>query len=436
MLKRKAEAALAAWRGQKTKHALLITGARQVGKTYIAEAFAHDHYKHVAKFDMIDNVAARESFAKANGADDLMLRMSVASPIRLVPGETLIFVDEVQECPEIVTLIKYLVGKGEYDFILSGSLLGVELENVRSNPTGYVMELEMFPLDFEEFCWANGVPEDVPDAARASVEALTPVPDFVHERLMELFHRFLLVGGMPDAVVTYLAENNIDRVRDVHDGIVNYYGRDITKYAPKDRRLIIRNIYDLIPSELLRQNKRFRISSIDNAERFKQVQNEFLWLTKAGVALAAYSVSAPVSPLLLSESRNMFKMYMSDTGLLTSRYPKDASVGLIDGSPQMNLGGVYENFAAQELTAHGFRLRYYISKKVGEIDFLAEGRDGLISAIEIKSGRNYKVHKALTKALATPMFDVSRALVYAETNVEAEADVVYLPVYALSFLKP
>jgi predicted AAA+ superfamily ATPase len=234
---------------------------------------------------------------------------------------------------------------------------------------------------------------------------------------------------MPDAVVSYRETNTMNQVRVVQNGIVSYYGHDISKYALKDRRLVIKNIYDLIPSELFNQNRRFRLSSIENVKRFTQVQEEFLWLAKANVALPVYNVKAPVSPLLLYESHSLFKLYLSDVGLLTSRYPQRASIGLLDGNTTMNLGGVYENFAAQEFTAHGFDLRYYSGKRIGEIDFVLERKDGNILAMELKSGSGYKTHAALTNALEVPKFDISEAYVLAETNVEQSGDILYMPVY-------
>jgi predicted AAA+ superfamily ATPase len=432
MLKRKAYAKLDDWKRHKTKQALLITGARQVGKTYLVDSFAKQNYKNIVRFNLVEDAAAKESFGNAANGEDLLLRISIASTVQMTPGETVVFVDEVQECPEIVTLIKFLVEKGDYDFILSGSLLGVELENIRSNPVGYVTEIVMYPLDFEEFCWANGLPDDAFDIAQNAFSSQTPVPDFLHERFFYLFHRYLLVGGMPDAVVAYRETNALGQVRVVQNGIVGYYGRDISKYALRERRLVIRNIYDLIPSELLSQNRRFRLSSIENVKRFAQVQEEFLWLAKANVALPVYNVKAPVSPLLLYESHNLFKLYLSDVGLLTSRYPQRASVGLLDGNTTMNLGGVYENFAAQEFTAHGFGLRYYSGKRTGEIDFVLERKDGNILAMELKSGSGYRTHAALTNALEVPEFDIAEAYVLAETNVEQSGGILYLPVYFAS----
>jgi len=434
MLYRKALRQFELWKKNKTKQALLVVGARQVGKTYLIREFAKENYENFIEFNLIENVASRNSFKEARSAEDLMLRMSVASSAPLVPGKTLIFVDEVQECPEIVTLIKFLVDKGEYDYVLSGSMLGVELENIKSQPVGYVTEVTMYPLDFEEFCLAAGLGEDSIRSAKDCFVKREELPDYLHERLKALFRRYLLVGGMPDAIVAFAETNSIDQVRVVHEGIIKFYARDISKYAQKNRRLMIKSIFDMIPSELSKQNRRFKLSSIENVKRYTQVQDEFLWLTKANVALAAYNVRAPISPLLLSENHSLFKLFFSDVGLLASRFPKESLLGIIDGSPAKHLGGIYENFVAQELVAKGFDLRYYTGKKVGELDFVVEQKDGAIIAIEVKSGAGYKTHAALNNALAMKEFDISEAFVLAETNIWRTESVTYLPVYLVSLL--
>jgi predicted AAA+ superfamily ATPase len=435
MLRRKAMASLTAWREHKTKQALLVTGARQVGKTFLVRAFGQSAYDGLAEINLVENQQALASFRRATSAEDLALRLSIAAPVPLAPGKTLVFVDEIQEWPEFVTYVKFLVESTGLDFVLSGSLLGVELENITSVPVGYLSQVRMFPLDFEEFCWANGLSGQAVDEARAAVFAQAEVPDYLHDRLLALFHRYLLVGGMPDAVATFAEVGNIDRVRAIQDGIIAFYETDITKYAPKRRRLVIKDIFNLIPSELSAQNKRFNFSSIPKVQRHAQVQEDFLWLTQANVALPAYNVHAPVSPLLLNQDRSRFKLFLNDVGLLTSRYPKSASLGLLDGLPAMNMGGVYENFVAQELTAHGFDLRYHTSRAVGELDFVIEDRAGAVTAIEVKSGRSYRTHAALTHALAVPEYTIDHTYVLAETNVFTDGPVTYLPAYAAAFLE-
>ena len=434
MLRRKALEQFEFWKHNKTKQALLVVGARQVGKTFLIREFARKNYDNFIEFNLIENAAARNSFKAASSADDLMLRISVASPSPLIPGKTLLFFDEVQECPEVATSIKFLVDKGEFDYVLSGSMLGVELENISSLPVGYVTEVSMYPLDFEEFCWAAGLGGTPIKLAKDCFTVREAIPDYLHERLTALFHRYLLVGGMPDAVVAFTETNSIDQVRALHEGITTFYARDISKYAPRNRRLTIKNIFDLIPSELSEQNKRFKLSSIENVKRYTQVQEEFHWLTKANVALAAYKVRAPISPLLLAENHSLFKLFLSDVGLLASRFPKESLLGIIDGRPAKHLGGLYENFVAQELAAHGFDLRYYTGKKVGELDFVVERKDGALIVLEVKSGAGYRSHAALNNALAIKEFDISEAIVLAETNISQAGSVLYLPIYMVSVL--
>jgi predicted AAA+ superfamily ATPase len=429
MLTRKAMKRLKEWKQNKTRQALLVTGARQVGKTYLIREFAKSNYKRLAEFNLIEDTSVRDSFNAAKSADDLALRISVAADTQLLPAETLIFIDEVQEAPEVVTFIKFLVEKGDFDYILSGSLLGVELENIRSIPIGYLSTIKLYPLDFEEFCWASGLTDDVFALAKSAFITKTPIADYLHNRLLDLFHRYLLIGGMPDEKVAFQETDSIDQVRVIQDNIIDFYEYDISKYAPKNRRLVIKDIFSLIPSELSSQNRRFRLSSIKDVRRYGQVEEEFLWLTRANVALATYNVKLPASPLVLNESHSLFKLFLSDVGLLASRFPKQAALGLLDCKPSINMGGIYENFVAQELVAHGFVLRYYSGKKVGELDFVIERKDGTVIALEVKSGSSYKTHAALSNALRAPGFGIDEAYVLAETTASTNADISYLPIY-------
>ncbi|NMN02328.1 ATP-binding protein [Bifidobacterium panos] len=437
-MKRKAYDELLAWKSGKTRQALLVTGARQVGKTYLVREFGRAEYSRFIEFNLATDDATRESFAAARDPEDLLLRISVAASEAFVPGETLIFIDEVQQCPNIVTLIKALVDKGEYDYILSGSLLGVELENVRSYPVGYMSELLMFPMDFEEFCWSMGLTEEAFDMVRESLRKEQPVPDYLNERMLGLFHRYLLTGGMPDAVGAFVRDGTIDNVRRIQSDIRRFYNRDITQYAPKSRRLVIQEIYRLIPSELNNSTRRFKVGDISQVKRYSQIEDEFLWLSQANVALPVYNVEEPKSPLLASKERKLLKLFYSDVGLLTSTYDKQATLGILGGlgvEGRMNYGGVYENVIAQELTAHGFVPYYFTSKKTGKLDFLIEDESGGVLALEIKSGRRFRSHAALNKALDTPGYAIDNAYVLAQTNVERDGKVLYLPVYMASVLQ-
>ncbi len=440
MLERKAKAQFESWLTMSPNKALLVKGARQVGKSYLVNAFANDSFEHVVTFDLIADTSVRDSFLAAKSADDLFMRMTIAASEPMVAGKTAVVIDEVQRCPNVVTFIKYLVQRGDFRYILTGSLLGVELEGIDSLPVGYVEQVQMYPLDFEEFCWANGVVPAAFNMLNDYLEQEKEVPDYLYDRLLNLFHQYVVVGGMPDAVNAFLATRNVDEVRRIHHDLHSLYRDDIAKYAPAELRLVIRDIYNLIPSEIGSKNKRFKLSSIEGVKRFSQVTNHFLWLSEAGVALPVYSVTAPVAPLLLGEQRNLFKLFYLDTGMLMSSYSKKVAQGVFDGTAEspfnMNMGAAYEGFVAQELKAHGFRLRYFTSKKVGELDFVEETLEGDVLGIEVKSGKRYKSHAALDNALATKGYGIDRALVLAESNLYRDGNVLYLPIFMAGLLEP
>ena len=440
MLERKAKGQFEAWFASSPSKALLVKGARQVGKSYLVNVFANDAFEHVVTFDLIEDTSVRDSFLAAKSADDLLMRMTIAATEPMVAGSTVVVIDEVQQCPQVVTFIKYLVQRGDFRYILTGSLLGVELEGIDSLPVGYVEQIQMYPLDFEEFCWANGVAATAFDLLRDCLEQERELPDYLYARLLDLFHQYVVVGGMPDAVNAFLATRNIDEVRRIHHDLNSLYRDDIAKYAPPELRLIIRDIYDLIPSEVGSKNKRFKLSSIEGVKRFSQVTDHFLWLSEAGVALPVYNVAAPVTPLLIGEQRNLFKLFYLDTGMLMSSYSKKVAQGVFDGVVEgtfgMNMGAAFEGFVAQEMKAHGFRLRYFTSKKVGELDFVEETLDGDVLAIEVKSGKRYKSHAALDNALATKGYGIDRALVLAQCNLFRDGDILYLPIFMAGLLEP
>ena len=290
---------------QKDHKALLITGARQVGKTYIIREIGKADFESFIEFNFLENEAAQTLIANAKNSADILLRISALTNQPLIPGKTLIFFDEVQECKEIVTAIKYLVDEGSYRYILSGSLLGVDLKDIRSVPVGYMDVFEMFPLDFEEFILANGVAQRVIDSLRDAYENRTPVDSFIHERMMELFRLYLIVGGMPSVVARYLATNNLQEVSQEQNAILTLYRRDIAKYDPNNK-LYLEDIFALIPSELNNKNKRFILKNLNENFKFSRYQNSFLWLKNAGVALPTFCVTEPTVPLMLNKSSNLF----------------------------------------------------------------------------------------------------------------------------------
>ncbi len=417
---------------QKDKKALLITGARQVGKTYIIREIGKADFDSFIEFNFLENETARTLIENAKGSVDILLRISALTNKPLIPGKTLIFFDEVQECKEIVTAIKYLVDEGSYRYILSGSLLGVDLRDIRSVPVGYMDVFEMFPLDFEEFALANGVAGRVIDSLRSAYESRTPVDEFIHERMMELFRLYLIVGGMPSVVARYLATNNLQEVSQEQNSILTLYRQDIAKYDPNNK-LYLEDIFTLIPSELNNKNKRFILKNLNENFKFSRYQNSFLWLKNAGVALPTFCVTEPTVPLKLNKSSNLFKLFLSDVGLLAAMYMDGIQLKLLKREKNINFGSVYENAAAQELKAHGYELYYFNSKKQGELDFVVE-RGGNVLPIEIKSGKDYQRHAALDNVMENRDYAIPEAFVFQNDNVSADGRIVYLPIYMLMFL--
>ncbi|MGN0037930.1 MAG: ATP-binding protein [Coriobacteriales bacterium] len=433
MLKRKALAQMEDWLANRTHQALLVTGARQVGKTYLAREFARTHWENVAELNFYENAEARDAVASASNSRELFLRLSAFSPCPLVPGKTVLFLDEVQEVREVATAIKFLMERGDFDYILSGSMLGVELKDIRSNPVGFLSTVTMYPLDFEEFCWANGVGEDVIEEARLAFEERRPVDEYVDRRLSELLHRYLICGGMPDAVNAFAGSDNVSAVRVPQEAIATQYRHDISKYAERSRSLVVKRIFDLMPSEISKQNKRFVVKDISGDSHVDRYLNDFLWLADANVALPTYNVTEPRYPLRTSLESRKFKLFMSDVGLLTYLCGMDVVRSLAAGRADINYGAIYENFVAQELAAHGHDLLYYSSRGTGELDFLLQVGERVVP-VEVKSGKDYRRHSALDNALKTPNWGIERAIVLHEGNVERALGIDYLPAYMAMFL--
>ena len=415
------------------KKALMLTGARQIGKTYSIRRFGHEHFERFIEINFIENPGLVKVFSKAKNSQDILLRLSTVTSQDLIKDNTLVFFDEVQECPEIVTAIKFLVEEGSYRYILSGSLLGVEIKNLRSAPVGYMDVKDMYPLDLEEFAAAVGINDRIIEALRNHFADGTVVDDFIHEKMMEIFRLYLIVGGMPAAVDKYLTTNNLQEVMAEQQAIIRLYKQDIAKYDP-NHKLYIQEIFDRIPAELDAKNKRFILKNLNENIKFSRYQNSFLWLKDAGVALPVYNVEEPTVPLILSSSRNLFKLFMADIGLLANLYADGIQLKILDNEPSINFGSIYENAVAQELWAHGFPLYYYNNKRQGELDFVIE-QNGEVLPIEVKSGKDYDRHKALTNVVSTTTYQISKAIVLCNDNVKKVGKITYLPIYMLMFIK-
>lgn len=433
MLRRKALTQFETWFKTRTKQALLVTGARQVGKTFLIREFARSHWEHVVEINFLENTDARAAVETATNSTELFMRLTVFANAPLVPGKTVFFLDEIQECKEAVTAIKFLMEREDFDYILSGSMLGVELKGIASAPVGFLSTVKMYPLDFEEYCWANGLDENVIDMARCAFEKKQPLDEFVHKRLLSLFHRYLISGGMPDAVSSFAESDDIAQARTAQEAIVTQYRWDISKYAD-NRARVVRRIFDLMPTEISQQDKRFVVRDVEGDSHFDRYDNDFMWLTDANVALPTYNVREPRYPLAVNLESAKFKLFSSDVGLLTYQCGMDVVRGILGDRPDINFGAIYENAVAQELAAHGHSLYYFKARNVGELDFVIQTSEGRVVPVEVKSGKGYKRHSALTHALSTPNYGIEEAIVLCEGNIEVSDQISYLPVYLAMFL--
>ena len=438
MLKRKIDAVIDAWRTSKTNQGLLITGARQVGKTSSIEAYGAEHYAAIVKIDFVEQPRAVEIISAAQDPDDLMLRITSLATAPIVPGDTLLFFDEVQRCSDAITWMRYLAADDRFDVIYSGSMLGIEAYDFRSLPVGTIDIVEMFPLDFEEFCWSQGIDERLWDTIADCFAARESVPDFLHERFLDLWKRYVLVGGMPQAVQTFVDTHDTQLMRLRQRSILDAYRADITRYVSDEiRSRQIKTIFDAVPAQLNKENRRFIIRGVTDGGRFsKKIESDFDWLADAGVVIPVFRSTEPVFPLGFSREMNQFKLYLSDVGLLFSTFPAVDVERLLEMSEKMNLGSVYENAVAQELRAHGHESIYYFNKRgVGEVDFLVE-EDGspLVVPIEVKSGGNSHRHAALDALMGVKNYKFEGAIVLHLGNLEENGVITYLPIYFAAFL--
>ena len=419
---------------ENSNKALLVTGARQIGKTWLIRdeidksGLKRFEINFIDQPDMVNYLNAEMS------AEDFLVKLKMIMPEEYKIHETVVFFDEIQKCPEIVTKIKFLVDEGSFRYAMSGSLLGVELKGISSAPVGYLSIIRMYPMDFEEFMVANGISKTTLDMLKDKFETCQPVDDFIHQKLLALFFVYLIVGGMPDAVKKYIETKDIREVDKIQRDIVELYKEDFSQYEHEDKKLKLKSIYEIVPSELNKQNKKFVFTMLDKELKFDRYENSFLWLKDAGVVIPVYNAASPVIPLLASKTSNVFRLFSSDIGLLTSAYPAETKIELISQNGEVNNGAHFENAVAQQLLANGFEPYFCKKKNVGELDFLIE-MGGRVVPIEVKSGKNYKSHKALDNYLDVSEYHLERAYVFSTSNVEKEENIIYLPIYMSYLLK-
>ena len=430
---RKIERKLLEWKQNKNKKSLLITGARQIGKTYIVRKFAKANYDHFIEINFITMPEAINIFKGNLDVDTIVMNLTAFLRRSLSSGNTLIFFDEIQECPRARTALKFLVEDGRFDYICSGSLLGVNYKSIPSLPVGYESTLYMYPMDFEEFCIANSVQPEIFDYLKGCYDKQIEVRQVVHETMLNLFGVYLIVGGMPDVVRTFVESKDIGRVVALQRDIVSQYRQDIIKYAQKDPNKITK-IFDEIPSQLDDKNRRFQLASIDKNARLRQYEDAFVWLQDAGVALPCFNLSEPKPPLKINEQSRLFKLYLNDVGLLCAMGTENIQFEILRGNLSGNFGGVMENVFAQQLKSNGFSLRYLNKRNVGEVDFVLQQNADVV-LVEIKSGNDYKRHLALNNTMKVKEWGINKAIVFCRGNVEKDKDILYLPWYMIMFLK-
>lgn len=416
---------------------LLVDGARQVGKTYIIRYIGKSMFENFIEINMAEDSLGNRLFSGVRTVEDFYLQVSMLHGEKMKQKEnTLIFIDEIQAYPHLLTLLKFLSQEGKFSYIASGSLLGVTLSETPSIPMGSIRKIRMFPLDFEEFLYANGLNGFAVDAMRKKFERAEALDETVHKIIMDLFRKYLLVGGMPDAVNAYLSEKNITAVREIQNEIHEFYAADASKYDI-ERKLKIRRIYDMIPSNMENKKKRIVAKDVENrrGRTFNDYADEFEYLIGAGIALNVQAISNPVFPLIESSGKNLLKLYLNDVGLLTGILYGNNIRAILDDEKSVNLGSVYETVAASELIAHGHKLFYYDNRTKGEVDYLIDDYDSLsVVPLEIKSGKDYTVHSALNTLTENKDYGVKKAFVLSnEREISKKGTITYLPIYYIMF---
>ncbi len=432
MLKRKITNALTRWKEDTPNKALLIKGARQVGKTTVVREFAKANYKNFVEINFEQTPLAKQAFDGNLDARSILLNLSAMGFGPLEPGRTLIFFDEIQSCPQARTAIKFLVEDGQYDYIESGSLLGINYKDVSSYPVGFERELEMFPLDFEEFLWACNVSEDVVALLKDCYDSMRPVPDFLHQQIMAHYRQYLIVGGMPEVVATYLANEDFGKTVANQKDILAGYRNDISKYAGKDK-MLVKSVFDAIPGQLSKQDKRFVLASIEKNASLRKYGAPTQWLVDAGMGYYSFNVVSFELPFPSHENLRLYKLFFVDSGLMCAMMLDNIQAKVLTGDVFVNEGALAENYIAGELAKHGVSLNYYDKKSKHELDFVFP-EDGKISIIEVKSGKDYKKHASLDMAQGLFADRISRRIVVSNNNVEAANGVSYLPLYMSMFI--
>lgn len=439
MLRRKFEPILRDFLKKSPDKILLVNGARQIGKSYIIRHVCGELFPNYVEIDLRADKESNALFANVKSTDDFYFQLGLLAGSRLGTREdTMVFLDEIQVYPHLLTMLKFLNQEKRFRYIASGSQLGIALFETPSVPMGSIESAQMYPLDFEEFLWAMGMGEEAIEEIGKKMAERESLDESSHEYIMKLLKYYLLVGGLPEAVDLFTQSRNLYKVRTVQKDIHDLYGIDASQYD-KERKLKIKRIYDMIPSNMENRKKRIIYQKIEDkkGKHFADYEDEFDYLVNSGISLDVTAICNPKFPLKESESKNLVKLYLNDVGILTSiLYGMNANAVITD-EKSINLGTVYESFVAQELKAHGFKLFYYDNKKKGEVEFLIDDHNRLsVMPIEVKSGKDYKIHSALDGFISTPDYHISSAIVLSnERSIELKDGILYMPIYYSMFIR-
>lgn len=416
---------------------LCIDGARQVGKTYIIRELCKKYFKNFIELNMSNDKIGDKIFANVGTINEFYIQVSALAGEKMDTKEnTIIFIDEIQEYPQLLTLLKPLNDDDKYRYICSGSSLGISLSNTTLIPMGSIVEKKMYPMDFEEFLLANSFGEIALNYLKECFINKKSPELSIHNKVLNLFKMYLIVGGMPEAIKIFVESKNIFRVKEALQNIQNYYGADASKYD-KEHKLKIKRIYDMVPSNIENKVKRIQYKKIENIDdvRYTKYIDEFDYLISSGIVLDTKAITEPKFPLIQSSSKNLIKLYMNDVGIFTNvLYQTNINAVLEDKG--VNLGAVYETVVAQELICHNHKLYYYDRKKIGEVDYLIDDYNNLsVVPIEVKSGKDYMNFKALTKIIDEPNYRINYGYVLNNDSEIKQIDkIIYMPIYFIMFL--
>lgn len=417
---------------------MVVEGARQVGKSFIIRHIGTQLFSNFIELNMVEDKQGPKNFENVRSIEEFYLVLgAIVGDLPANPRSTLIFIDEIQEYPQLLTLLKFLRQDNRFSYIASGSLLGITLRRTTSIPIGSIRLIEMYPLSFEEFMIANNIRKETRDYLEDCFTRLNSPNKAVHKNIMDLFRRYLITGGMPDAVNEFLDSRNVQKIREVQRDIHTLYADDASKYD-QTYKLRIKRIYEMLPSVLAKEKKRLVFKDIEDKKgtRSREYADDIDYLIDSGITLAVRAISNPKYPLAETVQKDLLKLYLNDVGILTSQLYGNNIKPLLDTIKSVNLGAVYECVVAMELKCYGHKLFYYDNKKNGEVDFLIDNQQSLsVLPIEVKSGKDYTVHSALKRLMEIKDYGINKGVVLSNNeDIREEGNITYLPVYMAMFL--